>query len=695
MKFFLKHIWIIPAIFIILGEYIVFRFYLKANCPELEISLFLVLALAITYKYRNSLRGRQVLFILSAFSAVRYLIWRIAETLGAPGLINQVATGLFFATESYIILVNFLIWFLFCKFNQELKPDIPNKPDDYNPSVDVFITSLNEPEEVVRRTIICAQAIDYKNKKVFLLDDGSREFMKELADKLDCNYIAREKPEFAKAGNLNNALLQTSGEFILVLDADHLAADTIINQCLAHTVDSQVALVQASFSFINPSPIIVNLNLSKKVPDEMEWATRMFLPALETHNSSHWFGSGALLRRSALETIGGIKQTVGEDLRTSIDLLGKKFKTVYHPVPQSYMLSPENMEAYLTQQCRWSNHIYGGTLSLDNPFIKAGLSFEQRLALITIFVCYYVPLARLMYIFCPASYLIFNVAPLWVPNINELQIVLAPFVVGILLSGSSINESRSQWAMNEIYETFKAPHNIAQMLKTFFAPSKKLFEATPKGLNESRRGMNLKLVIPHIVAVIVLLVAYPMAIARINQGHSIMGILICYFWNTLQLFFLLGAIAAAIEKPIDFKSMRTEVALDVTLKLDSISLNAKIIEANEYCALIKLASEAEASVGDSCIIFIENTDKCLEIRGKIEKLTDSDAIEITFLPEEKNIRDLTSLIFSKNRKWQSLRAWVRSESMISALALIYTNVFKTLIKTDKSYQKVATKEQES
>lgn len=682
MKFFLKHIWIIPAILIIIGEYFVFRFYLKGNCPELEISIFLFLALAITYRFRNSLRGRQVLFILSALSAVRYLIWRIAETFGAPGLVNQITTGLFFATESYIILVNLLIWFLFSKYNQDLKPEIKDKPDEYNPSVDVFITTLNEPKEVVRRTIICAQSIDYKNKRVFLLDDGNRDFMKELASKLDCEYIARQNPEFAKAGNLNNALLQTSGEFVLILDADHLAANTIINQCLGYTVDSQVALVQASFSFMNPSPIIVNLKLNNKIPDEMEWATRMFLPALDTHHSSHWFGSGALLRRSALDTIGGIKQVVGEDLRTSLDLLGKNFKTIYHPIPQSYMLSPENMEAYLTQQCRWSNHIYGGTISLDNPIIKAGLSFEQRLAFLTIFVCYYVPLARVMYVFCPAAYLIFNVAPLWVTNINELQIVLLPFVAGILLSGSSINESRSQWAMNEIYESFKAPHNIVQMLKTFFAPSKKLFETTPKGLEETKERINFKLVIPHIVAVIILLIAYPMAIARLNQGHSLTGVFICYFWNTLQLFFLLGAIAAVCEKPVRFKDIQTEIDLDVEFKSEeSASVKAKIIEANEFGALIKLATKSKASAGESCLVTIETSGRCLEIKGTIEKISNLDKVQLAFSLDDENINDirtLTNLFFSENKDWQTLKPWKRSESMISALKLIYRNVFATL-----------------
>ncbi|WP_139196624.1 glycosyltransferase, partial [Curtobacterium sp. MMLR14_014] len=93
-------------------------------------------------------------------------------------------------------------------------------------TVDVFITTYNEPIDLVERTARAAKAITHPHT-TWILDDGNRPEMRAAADALGIGVITRgadwvDRPRHAKAGNLNNALLATQGEFLLILDADQV-----------------------------------------------------------------------------------------------------------------------------------------------------------------------------------------------------------------------------------------------------------------------------------------------------------------------------------------------------------------------------------------------------------------------------------------------------------------------------------------
>ena len=49
-------------------------------------------------------------------------------------------------------------------------------------------------------------AMDYPNFRVWVLDDGNREWLRDYAELAGCNYLARSDHSHAKAGNINNGL---------------------------------------------------------------------------------------------------------------------------------------------------------------------------------------------------------------------------------------------------------------------------------------------------------------------------------------------------------------------------------------------------------------------------------------------------------------------------------------------------------
>ena len=135
----------------------------------------------------------------------------------------------------------------------------PPPPDgstvDVDVDVDVFITTYNEPVDMVMATAVAARHIRYRHE-MWVLDDRARPEVREAPQAAGIGYLTRSedwigRPRHAKAGNLNNARLRTSGEFMMILDADKLPDPAILDKTLGWFRDDEVALVQTPQHFTN------------------------------------------------------------------------------------------------------------------------------------------------------------------------------------------------------------------------------------------------------------------------------------------------------------------------------------------------------------------------------------------------------------------------------------------------------------
>ena len=111
-------------------------------------------------------------------------------------------------------------------------------------------------------------------------------------------------PRHAKAGNLNNALLATEGEFLLILDADQVPQPEILDRTLGYFRDERMALVQTPQWFVN-------------VPDDDPLGSQapLFYGPIQQGkdgwNAAFFCGSNAVLRREALMQLG-VSRYAGE-----------------------------------------------------------------------------------------------------------------------------------------------------------------------------------------------------------------------------------------------------------------------------------------------------------------------------------------------------------------------------------------------
>ena len=175
-------------------------------------------------------------------------------------------------------------------------------------TVDVFITTYNEPIDLVMRTARAAKDITYPHR-TWVLDDGNRPEMRAAAEAEGIGWLTRSAdwagmPRHAKAGNLNNALLATDGEFLLILDADQVPLPEILDHTLGYFEDERMALVQTPQWFVN-------------VPDSDPLGSQapLFYGPIQQGkdgwNAAFFCGSNAVIRREALMQLG-VSRYVGE-----------------------------------------------------------------------------------------------------------------------------------------------------------------------------------------------------------------------------------------------------------------------------------------------------------------------------------------------------------------------------------------------
>ncbi|MFZ2636952.1 MAG: glycosyltransferase [Rectinemataceae bacterium] len=245
-------------------------------------------------RHNSRLLLSRAIGLTAAALGLNYIVWRYAASLNMNALWFAIPMVI---AESYGIVDMFLFVLMSWRQLDRVALAPPDKAD-----VDVFITTYNEPEELVETTARAAMRIDWPDKKVYILDDGARPSMKKLAEEIGCGYISRgeewaRKPKHAKAGNVNNALLETSGEFVLILDADQIPAPSIFRKTLGFFADPAVAFVQTPQFFYNLPP-------GDPFGNEASLFYGPIQQGKDGWNAAFFCGSNAVLRREALMQIG-------------------------------------------------------------------------------------------------------------------------------------------------------------------------------------------------------------------------------------------------------------------------------------------------------------------------------------------------------------------------------------------------------
>ena len=195
----------------------------------------------------------QFLATISLAIGAWYITWRWTSSLNFDALWFSIPLALA-ETFAYIGLILFVINLWKTKDYEQKPPPKTIRQcvaDKHAPDrpviVDVFFPTYDEDPELVKLSILDAKNIRYPHDidmRIHVLDDGNRPAMEEIARQEGVNYITRDGNVGFKAGNMRNGMEQTSGDFLVICDADTRPMPSILENTLGYFRDPDVAWVQ-------------------------------------------------------------------------------------------------------------------------------------------------------------------------------------------------------------------------------------------------------------------------------------------------------------------------------------------------------------------------------------------------------------------------------------------------------------------
>lgn len=478
-----------------------------------------------TTRRRAYLRTCRMLAVLSALTAALYLKWLLFDARPdyAPLYWLLVVAELFNIAQA----AGFWLTIATQKWSEPAPPDPARMPG----AVDVFITVLGEPLDVVEHTVRGAAAMRYPDVRIHILDDGRSEQVRELARRWGIGYITRSDLKGAKAGNLNHALSVTSAPFFAIFDADQAPHADFLDATIGAFTDPQVGFVQ--------TPQVYRNRTGNRVAAGAHDQQALFYgPIMRGKNGAGAVfscGTNVVYRRSAIEAIGGVPEdSITEDLRASLLLLGQGYSSVYVSRVLADGLGPLDVASYFSQQFRWGR---GG---LEILFKRRPYSVKMRprqaLQYSLGFMYWFTAWAYLAYLVLPVAYLTLGLRPVQVPN--DYPVHFLPYVLTAI--ATIVYASDFTVRFDALWFTLASfPVHVSALLSTFFGRAVR-FVVTPKQAGR----VTLRPVLPQIAVMVMLVAAGGYGVWRLGPDPSAVNNLA---WAVAHIVVLQGFVRYAVR----------------------------------------------------------------------------------------------------------------------------------------------------
>ena len=435
---------------------------------------------------------------------VRYLDWRLHETLnwiepGGPFISLSLWFAEFYACSTVVLLL------VQVGVRQRRLPTVPvAQPNGFEPTVDVLIPIYSESCDILEKTLIGAHAVDYGNKRISVLDDSHREDVRALAERYGAAYLKGPK-RHAKAGNLNNALAQTTGELVVVFDTDHIPVTTFLKETVPYFADPRMGIVQTPHHFYNQDIFQRALGTGTRIPNEQDMFNHVIQGGRHGWGGAFFVGSGAVFRRSAIDEVGGFNlMSITEDIHTSQHLHARGWKSAFVEKDLAVGLTAENLASYIVQRRRWML----GCLQIffkDNPLLCRGLPLRHRAGYFASLYYFFFPLARVVFWITPLYFLLFHLHPIF-SEVSILVAYLLPFMLLLPMMSSSLVPGWPRLLWSSTYEATVA-FPLFRSMFDLFLPKRLGFKVTPKGLTSHRRTFDWRSSLSLLAATLITIVA--------------------------------------------------------------------------------------------------------------------------------------------------------------------------------------------
>jgi cellulose synthase (UDP-forming) len=506
---------------------------------------------------RNSKTAR--IFCAGASIALlcRYIWWRFEFSIPKEQDRLQTAWAwCFFILETLSICSSITVAiFMARNVNRTAEADARQSSRLLTAPTDVFIATYNENYAILERTIIGALNIDHPDLRVWVLDDGARDWVRDLAGELGAWYVRRVNGAHAKAGNINNGLAWALSvgrrpDFILLLDADFVANRIILRRTLGLFEESDVGIVQTPQHFWNADPIQSNLLCANVWPDEQRFFFNTLLESKDAWGAAFCCGTSAVFRVAAFEAAGGMAvETVTEDMLTTFKFGEFGYRTIFLNEKLSLGLAPEGLREYVSQRSRWCLG------AVQQIYTRWGFAGRARMSLVN----------RLSSL-DGASYWLFTfifkfaviMAPLiywWTgtmvidSTLEGILYWLAPASIGGIVFMTLYAKNTVMPIMTDVTQLVAATTIIRSVAVGLVRPWGHAFKVTAKGASADRVTVQWAIMLPFVCIAVATLAGVIINASVYSPLNGTQGYAMNVFWSIFNIIVLSLAAAVCVELP--------------------------------------------------------------------------------------------------------------------------------------------------
>ena len=327
-------------------------------------------------------------------------------------------------------------------------------------------------------------------------------------------------------------------------------------------------MLQTPHHFYSPDPFERNLRQFHVIPNEGELFYGVVQDGNDFWNATFFCGSCAVLRRKALDDIGGIAvETVTEDAHTSLRMQMKGWGTAYINIPQAAGLATERLSAHVGQRIRWARGMIQ-ILRTDNPLFAPGLKLPQRLCYFNAMTHFLYAVPRLIFLTAPLIFLLLshtNIPGYWAA-------ILAYALPHLALSNVTNSRIQGEYRhsfWNEIYETVLSPYILLPTMLALINPRLGKFNVTSKGGVVKNTFFDSRIAQPFLILLLFNIAGLIVAIPRFfiwdrdRPGTVLMNVIWCCF-NIV----ILGVCVAVAREMRQLRStVRISIATSVVARM--------------------------------------------------------------------------------------------------------------------------------
>jgi cellulose synthase (UDP-forming) len=514
-----------------------------------------------------------------------YLSWRVGFTLGSLWLAIPL-----WLLELHAVVGLFLFTFSLWDIDNAAIPS-PLLQTDHR--IAVLIPTYNEPSEVLLPTVAAAVALE-PTHETWVLDDGNRAWVREMATSLGARYLTREKNDHAKAGNLNNALEYIDADLFAILDADHVVMPGFLTNTVGYFDDPKIAVVQTPQDFYNVDSFEHGRNRSWFWRDrravsfnEQRLFYRAIQPGKNRWGAAFWCGTNAVVRAAALREVGGVAfETVTEDIHTTIRMHRAGWHTMYHNEVLARGLAARDADQYQSRRLRWGT----GAMQLlhtEHPLTRPGLTLPQRIAYAATILGWFDAWRTLGYVLIPLAVVFSGASPIHAAALTFALAFGITFVVQ-RVALALLSRGYAPMGLATLFEFIRLQITMTATL-SYLRPGERPFKVTAKeGADVRHRNdapwlLWLLLALSGLAAVWFALTLAGVTDMTYSVRWTVYG---AAFWATLNAALLIAAIQR-IRSDRFATDRRTAVRLQIAGDVLVDSLTTHLIDISMGGALVR------------------------------------------------------------------------------------------------------------